>query len=94
MEGSRGACGGCEGESAPGLLPRGQGLLAIAGVPQPVETSPQSLPPSSCSILPVCVSVCVCVCVLTPASSLCEWLHLCPNLPFQKGTVALDQVPP
>ena len=88
MEGSRGACGGCEGESAPGLLPRGRGLLAIAGVPQPVETSPQSLPPSSCSILPVCVCARLC------ASSLCEWLHLCPNLPFQKGTVALDQVPP
>ena len=44
---------GCEGESVPLLSPSFWWLLAIFGMSQTVDTSPQSLP--------VCICVCVCV---------------------------------
>lgn len=48
---------GCEREPGPRLSPNFRGgLLSIIGVPKLVETSPQSLPSSSCGVLPVCMS--------------------------------------
>lgn len=44
----------CEGQSVPGLS---RGLLAFLRVPCLVDTSPQSLPSSSHTFLPVGVSV-------------------------------------
>ena len=83
---------GCERESVPLLSPSFWWLLAIFGMSQTVDTSPQSLPVCVCvCVYSLCISVCIsvsnfsllrtrsyqtCVCVYMHA----RWLQLCLTL--------------